>query len=184
MTATRRFRRLWLRVTVVLGALQLFATVLVFIFPFNEDGPLGQRILDIANLSLFIVGRLILTTLFGMRVEGSSATYYLAAAAVTWLFYSALLAPFIFCLVLFSQAKSSIGSRLPELEQAISSHGKRTIAYALAASNLLVILLWSMAAEKSPGSIQHWSAVVITLVFTDCLAFAVAALARRYRHRQ
>jgi hypothetical protein len=55
-----------------------------------------------------------------MQIEGPSLTYYLAALAVTWLFYSALLALLIFFLVLVSHVKSSVASQPPEPERAIS----------------------------------------------------------------
>jgi hypothetical protein len=74
----RNFWRVWLRASLVLGLVQLLSAVLDFTVPFYEYGALGQHVRDIANMSLFFVGRLILTTLFGMQIEGPSLAYYSA----------------------------------------------------------------------------------------------------------
>jgi hypothetical protein len=155
--------------------------VLLYTVPFNEDSPLGQRIFDIANLSLFIVGRFILTTLFGMQIEGPSVTYYLAALAVTWLFYSALLAPPIFFVVLVSHVKAS---QPPEPEYAISPRAKWRIAFVLLASNLGSIFLWKLASATPQGSAPHWTRFLITLGFVDCTALAIGFVLRRHLGRR
>lgn len=144
---------------------------------------MGQRIFDIANLSLFFIGRLILTTLFGMQIEGPSVAYYLAALAVTWLFYSALLAPLIFSLVLVSHVKSSVASQPPEPD-AISPRSKWRIVLVLVASDLLAILLWKLASATPQGSAPQWTRFLITLGFVDCTALAVAFVVRRYLGRR
>jgi hypothetical protein len=183
MTLTKQFWTWWLRVSVVLGGLQLLAAVLVFVFPFNEDGPPGQHILDVANLSLFIVGRLILTTLFGMGLEKPSFIYYSAALVVTWLSYSALLAPLVFCLVRIGRATWLTAGQGAESKRTIPRRAKRRTLAIFVATNLLAVFLWRIASANSQSGTQHWTTFLLALGVVDCSIMVVYFLAGTFRNQ-
>lgn len=184
MTIGRRFWSLWLRVSLVLGALLLFAAVLYFAVPFNDETNLGQRILDIGDIALFIVGRFILTSLFGMQIEGPSLLYYSVALIVTWMLYSALLAPIIFSVVFFAPVNPPVFAQLAESGPAISRGKRRSVLPSIIAGNLLAVFVWRIALTNALGHARDWTGFLILLGTADCVVLAAVFATRIYFRRQ